>query len=147
MKKNLWLTERSEKVIFLHCSWQMKQSRRRTDEYKQMDAWTAALHCSLYSGGSVCVSCQKLGCSSINVEVYAHTQTQHSPIITDRRFLPLSEGFDLYELPSDPESWYLPSALLSVRANRQPSCRLEKDVQRHPSLHSVMFYIWRGKRF
>lgn len=42
---------------------------------------------------SVSVSCQKLGCSSINVEVYAHTQTHHSPAITDKSFMPLSEEF------------------------------------------------------
>lgn len=85
-------------------------------------------------------------------QIRTQTHTHPKPTITYKlfplSFMPLSVGFNLYSCSLIQKKLVAPKcpgSLLSLGLETTPSCRLESNICRNPSLYPVILYIWRGK--
>lgn len=125
-----------------HSSWQMKRLWRRTDECKQMDAWTPALH-NLQRWVCQCLL-PKVGVAS--ALLHTHTHTKPTAMDCPQRFTWLSAGFHLYGCSQIQKSWYLPSVFATSSSEPREDVKLQVGIKIYPGTFT-MFYICGGEAF
>lgn len=119
------------------------------EEQMSINRWMhGRLPCTIYSGGSVSVCCQQLGCLSIITHTHMYTHSRPTTMDFPQRFTRLSVGFHLYGCSQIQRSWYLPSVFATSSSEPREDVKLQVGTKIYAgTLSAAVFYIWGGETF